>query len=100
MSSKKPPSKLRLETIRNDGSVSLEKALSLYEEKLDNEPIRKAFTIERAENAWAMATIHYQGDNIVKIDRTVPDLKAQAINTFKIAAFRYWSDYDKPQQAV
>ncbi len=87
------------EIVGINGEISLEKALSLYEEKLEEEtpssPIRKAFTIERADGAWTLATLYYQDDQIVQINRTVPDLKAQAINSFKIAAFNYWNDYDK-----
>lgn len=57
-------------------------------------PLRKAFTIERQDGAWTTVTVHYQDDTIVKVDRTVPDLKAQAINQFKINAFKYWSSDD------
>ena len=65
------------------------------EKKENKAPIRKAFTIEKANGAWSQVTIRYQGNNIVNVERTVPDLKAIALERFKIEAFNYWSRYDE-----
>lgn len=57
----------------------------------DDSALRKAFTIEKGDGGWSLVTVTYEGKKILDIERTEPDLKAIAIEKFKIAAFRYWS---------
>ncbi len=54
-------------------------------------PIQKAFTVERVAGGWQFITLMFQDGQIIDIERSEPDLKAVALEKFKIAAFKYWS---------
>ncbi len=51
---------------------------------------RKAFTLEREGEGWIMVTLTYAGQMITGREATVPDIKAVAVERFKIAVARYW----------
>ncbi len=53
--------------------------------------LEKTFTIRRVKQGWVFVAITLKDGNIVDIDRSEPDLKAVAIEKFKIASFKYWS---------
>jgi len=58
-------------------------------------PIRQVHAVERVDGGWIMVTLHYRenelGAEVVKIEKTVPDIKPMAIEKLKIASFKYWS---------
>lgn len=56
-------------------------------------PLRKAFSLERATSGWVFLTIFRDDmDNIVRIERSEPDLKILAIEKFKIASQRMFNE--------
>lgn len=55
-----------------------------------SEKVHKAFTLERVKDGWSMLTVTFQGDKLLSVERTEPDMKSFAIEHFKIAAFKYW----------
>ncbi len=54
-----------------------------------------AFTVERVPGGWSFVTITYDGDashgQILKVERTEPDVKSITLEKFKIASFKHWS---------
>lgn len=52
---------------------------------------RKFFSLERSKEGWVMMTLTMLDDDVSSITATDPDLKAVAIEKFKIAAFKYWT---------
>lgn len=65
-----------------------EKAKALMDE-------RKAFTVARVPGGWSFVELTYASDGkddvIVGKVVTQPDIKAVAVEKFKIAAARYWT---------
>lgn len=53
---------------------------------------QKAFTLERVPGGWSLVTftIDAATGKTLEVHRTEPDMKALAIEAFKIAAFKYW----------
>ena len=46
----------------------------------------KSLGLERRVGGWSLATVYYdQHDKVLRIERTEPNIKAIAINEFKIA---------------
>lgn len=50
----------------------------------------KAFTLEHVGGLWCMATLFYKGDELIKVVRTEPNIRAIAANEVKMANARYW----------
>lgn len=60
--------------------------------KIETEPpVQKAFTLERGEGGWSFVLLTFQGDKVLGAEKSEPDLKAVAIEKFKINAFKYWN---------
>lgn len=65
--------------------------VDVRDEKPEGEKVSKAFALEHpAPGLWNMATIHYQDDQIVKVERTEPNVKAIAVNELKMTNARHW----------
>lgn len=50
------------------------------------EPIKIALAMDRRPGGWALVTIHYQGDKVVKTDYSAVDNKAVIHERFRLAA--------------
>lgn len=56
--------------------------------------LRQAFTVERVAGGWVLVTLNINDAyEVVSVEKTVPDLKAVVLEKFKIASFKYWSQW-------
>ena len=53
--------------------------------------ITKAFSIERVKDGWVFVELGLEDGKIVSVTKTEPNIKAIAVDRFKLAAFDYWS---------
>lgn len=56
----------------------------------------KSFTVLRAQGGWSMITTTIEVDaagnpQVTNVEKTQPDIKAVALEQFKIAAYNYWT---------
>ena len=58
------------------------------------EDTRKAFGLARCKGGWCAITIMYKYPSmeVVDISETIPDIKAEAIEKFKIGAAKAWRE--------
>ncbi len=54
--------------------------------------LRHAFAVERCPGGWQFITVKYRDDGTIEtIERSEPNIKPVVLESFKIAALKYWT---------
>lgn len=56
------------------------------EETKESLPVVKALSLVRGSDGWQVLTITVQGDRVLSVEATEPNMRAIALETFRITA--------------
>lgn len=67
--------------------------LDIRDKPIEPETLRKAHGLERRDGFWCVATVFYDlNDQIVKIERTQPNMKAIVLDELRMKNSRHWME--------